>query len=69
MARKQKEKEKDMQLIQIGQTSAPSTVTIMEMFQQLAEREAASIREARERALAQHATSRRGTKKLAKAAQ
>jgi hypothetical protein len=40
-----------MQLIQIGdQPKAPETVTILQMFQQMAEREAEMIREARERA-------------------
>ena len=42
-----------MQLIQIGETKqAPetTTVTILQMFQQLAEREARMIREGRERA-------------------
>jgi hypothetical protein len=41
-----------MQLIQIGETqTAPesSTVTILQMFQQLADREARMINEARER--------------------
>jgi len=41
-----------MQLVQIGETKqAPktSTVTILQMFQQLAEREARMIREGRER--------------------
>jgi hypothetical protein len=41
-----------MQLIQIGETKqAPEsmTVTILQMFQQLAEREARMIREGRER--------------------
>jgi hypothetical protein len=42
-----------MQLVQIGETKqAPesTTVTILQMFQQLAEREARMIREGRERA-------------------
>jgi hypothetical protein len=41
-----------MQLIQIGETKAPeaTTVTILQMFEQLAEREAQMIRDARERA-------------------
>jgi hypothetical protein len=44
-----------MQLIQIGeqQTAAPVTLTIQQMFVQLAEREAQMIREARERAAKQ----------------
>ena len=43
-----------MQLVQIGETKqAPETtnVTILQMFQQLAEREARTIREARERVM------------------
>jgi len=38
-----------MQLIQIGQTDEPKTVTVLEMFQQLAQKEEKMIREARER--------------------
>lgn len=39
-----------MQLIQIGQQQpAPTTVTIREMFEQLAQQEAEYIRDARER--------------------
>jgi hypothetical protein len=38
-----------MELIQIGETKAPETVTIQQMFLQMAEREAQMIREARER--------------------
>ena len=38
-----------MQLIQIGKTEAPKTVTVREMFLQLAEKEERMIREARER--------------------
>lgn len=40
-----------MQLVQIGETKTPETktVTILQMFEQLAEREAQMIREARER--------------------
>jgi hypothetical protein len=34
-----------MELIQIGETKAPETVTIQQMFMQLAEREAKMIRE------------------------
>jgi hypothetical protein len=38
-----------MQLIQIGETKVPQTVTIQQMFEQLAQKEAQMIREARER--------------------
>jgi hypothetical protein len=40
-----------MQLIQVGekQTAAPATVTIFQMFEQMAQREAQMIHEARER--------------------
>jgi hypothetical protein len=38
-----------MQLIQIGETKAPQTVTIQQMFEQLAQKEARMVREARER--------------------
>jgi len=38
-----------MQLIQIGEPSEPKTVTVMEMFTQLAAKEAEMIRMARER--------------------
>jgi hypothetical protein len=34
-----------MELIQIGETKAPETVSIQQMFMQLAEREAQMIRE------------------------
>lgn len=40
--------EDDMQLVQIGKTEAPKTVTVREMFLQLAEKEERMIREARE---------------------
>jgi len=40
-----------MQLIQIGQTETPQTMSIREMFEQMAQREAEMIREARERAI------------------
>ncbi len=43
------EGEDDMQLIQIGKTEAPKTVTVREMFLQLAEKEERMIREGRER--------------------
>jgi hypothetical protein len=48
-----KRKECAMQLIQIGQTDAPATVTVQEMFHRLANSEAEMIRAARERILAQ----------------
>jgi hypothetical protein len=38
-----------MELIQIGEPKAPKGITIQEMFEQLAQREAEMIREARER--------------------
>ena len=38
-----------MQLIQIGKTEAPKMVSIRELFEQMAQREAQMIREARER--------------------
>jgi len=40
-----------MQLIQIGTPEPQKTVSIREMFEQLAQREAEMIREARERAV------------------
>ena len=43
------EGEDDMQLIQIGQPEPQKTVTVLEMFQQLAQKEEKMIREARER--------------------
>lgn len=39
-----------MQLVQIGVTQPEKTVSIREMFEQLAKREADMVREARERA-------------------
>jgi hypothetical protein len=39
------------QLIQIGVEDTAQEISILEMFQQMADREAAMIREARERAL------------------
>lgn len=38
-----------MQLVQIGKTKASEGVTIQQMFEQLAQKEAQMIREARER--------------------
>jgi hypothetical protein len=49
-----KNKETEMQLIQIGETSAPKTVTVMEMFAQLAAKEAEMIRAAREKLMEAH---------------
>lgn len=44
------ESEDDMQLIQIGvPAEAPKTVSILEMFEELAKREAEMIRQGRER--------------------
>jgi hypothetical protein len=40
-----------MQLIQIGVEDTPQEISILEMFQEMAAREAAMIREARERAI------------------
>ncbi len=40
-----------MELIQIGKTPEPQTVTVLQMFQQLAEKEAEMIRAAREKLL------------------
>jgi hypothetical protein len=47
--KKPKEEERAVQLVQIGITEQPKTVTIKEMFEQLASKEEAMIREARER--------------------
>ena len=45
------EGEEDMQqLVQIGTSESPKAISIREMFEQLAKREAEMIREARERA-------------------
>ena len=46
---KQKDKECAMQLVQIGITEQPKTVTVKEMFERLASKEQEMIREARER--------------------
>ncbi|HVZ18174.1 MAG TPA: hypothetical protein VG897_13710 [Terriglobales bacterium] len=43
-------KGEDMQLIQIGARETEKTISIREMFEQLAQKEADMIREARERA-------------------
>ncbi len=40
-----------MQLIQIGQTATPQKISIREMFERMAQKEAEMIREARETAI------------------
>ena len=40
-----------MQLVQIGSTEAPKTVTVKEMFERLAQKEQEMIRQAREQLL------------------
>lgn len=51
------EGEEDMQLIQIGNPEPQKMVSVLEMFQQLAKREAEMIREGRERLKKQIETS------------
>ena len=46
---KRTKKGKLMQLVQIAKTEAPKMVSIRELFEQMAQREAQMIREARER--------------------
>ena len=50
-ARRETPAEEKMQLIQIGKTETPATVSIRELFERMAQKEAEMIREARERAL------------------
>lgn len=49
-------KEKEMQLIQIGQKPEVQQTTILEMFTKLAQKEADFIKQAKERALTGKAT-------------
>jgi len=49
--KKEEEKECAMQLVQIGSTEAPKTVTVKEMFERLAQKEQEMIRQAREQLL------------------
>ncbi|MGZ4814977.1 MAG: hypothetical protein ACXVZV_06200 [Terriglobales bacterium] len=51
MRAKAKKIEVSMQLIQIGTTEPQKAISIREMFEQLAQKEADMIREARERAI------------------
>jgi hypothetical protein len=51
MKKRARRREANMQLIQIGPPQPQKMVSIREMFEQLAQKEAEMIREARERAL------------------
>jgi hypothetical protein len=53
-------KEKDMELIQIGQQPSTPTLTVKQMFRQLADREAEFTHNTRERILVSSQTSRLG---------
>jgi len=56
---KQEKEEEEMELIQIGEPAAPKTVTVLEMFTQLAAKEAEMIRAGRERVLEVQKTQRK----------